>query len=119
MSPILPIFAQAAATPVGNPWPQILLQIVNVILLVHLFTVQSFWSVDAFMAVQFVGGASGVSGIVVAHELIHRRQAHLCHRSRRRARTRQCHVVGRPSQVATGCYMLRQTARQQGRTLPR
>jgi alkane 1-monooxygenase len=54
-----------------------LLQIVNVMLLVQLFTVQSFWSVDAFMAVQFVGGASGVSGIVVAHELIHRRQAHL------------------------------------------
>jgi len=44
---------------------------------VHLFTVQSFWSVDTFMAVQFVGGASGVSGIVVAHELIHRRQRHL------------------------------------------
>jgi len=54
-----------------------LLQIINVILLVHLFTVQSFWSIDTFMAVQFVGGASGVSGIVVAHELIHRRQAHL------------------------------------------
>jgi|SRR5579862_3927620 len=54
-----------------------LLQIFNVLLLVHLFTVQSFWSIDTFMAVQFVGGASGVSGIVVAHELIHRRQPHL------------------------------------------
>ena len=54
-----------------------LLQLINVALLVHLFTVQSFWSVDAFIAVQFVGGASGVSGIVVAHELIHRRQKHL------------------------------------------
>lgn len=53
------------------------LQLINVALLVHLFTIQSFWSIDAFMAVQFVGGASGVSGIVVAHELIHRSKKHL------------------------------------------
>ena len=48
------------------------IQLLNVGLLAWVFTFQSFWSVDALAAVLVVGASSGYSGIVVAHELIHR-----------------------------------------------
>jgi alkane 1-monooxygenase len=47
-------------------------QLLNVALVARLFSVQSFWSGDALAAVLLVGASSGYSGIVVAHELIHR-----------------------------------------------
>lgn len=48
------------------------LQVVNVVLLARLVSMAGFWSVDPLVAV-FLGGInSGYSGIVVAHELIHR-----------------------------------------------
>jgi len=50
----------------------IAIQLANVALLVRVFAVQSLWSVDALMATLIVGASSGYSGIVVAHELIHR-----------------------------------------------
>jgi alkane 1-monooxygenase len=48
------------------------IQLLNVALVVRLFSVQGFWSGDALAAVLLVGASSGYSGIVVAHELIHR-----------------------------------------------
>jgi alkane 1-monooxygenase len=53
--------------------PLVSIQFLNVGLLAHLFTVQPFWSADALAAILLVGASSGYSGIVVAHELIHRR----------------------------------------------
>ena len=53
------------------------IQLLNVVLLGRLFAVQSLWSVDAVVALLLVGGNSGISGIVVAHELIHRREARM------------------------------------------
>jgi len=53
------------------------LQLVNVALLVHLFSIQSLWSADGLVAVLLVGSNSAVSGIVVAHELIHRTETHM------------------------------------------
>jgi alkane 1-monooxygenase len=50
------------------------IQLINIFLTVQLFTIQHFWSPDALFAVLIVGATSGYSGIVVAHELIHRRQ---------------------------------------------
>ena len=47
-------------------------QLVNIALLVHLFSVQGFWTMDALIAFLVVGANSGYSGIVVAHELVHR-----------------------------------------------
>jgi preprotein translocase subunit YajC len=40
MSPILPLFAQAAATPVGNPWPQILLQIGLIVMIFYFLMIR-------------------------------------------------------------------------------
>lgn len=48
------------------------LQLLNVALLARLFSVQGFWSLDTLIAALVVGANSGYSGIVVAHELIHR-----------------------------------------------
>jgi len=48
------------------------LQFINVALLVQMFALQSFWSWDTLAAILLAGGSSGYSGIVVAHELIHR-----------------------------------------------
>jgi alkane 1-monooxygenase len=48
------------------------LQVANVVLLARSFQGQPWLSVDAFMAMAVVGSSSGYSGIVVAHELIHR-----------------------------------------------
>ena len=50
------------------------LQILNVLLLARMFPSQSMWSTDALMALIVVGSNSGLSGIVVAHELIHRKE---------------------------------------------
>ncbi len=48
------------------------IQFVNIALLARLFTLQTFWSIDALVSILLVGASSGYSGIVVAHELIHR-----------------------------------------------
>ncbi len=48
------------------------IQFANVTLLARLFAAQSLWSVDSVAALLLVGASSGYSGIVVAHELIHR-----------------------------------------------
>jgi alkane 1-monooxygenase len=48
------------------------IQLVNMVLLARLFTLQAFWSLDALVSILLVGASSGYSGIVVAHELIHR-----------------------------------------------
>jgi preprotein translocase subunit YajC len=40
MSPILPIFAQAAATPAGNPWPQIILQIGLIVMIFYFLMIR-------------------------------------------------------------------------------
>ena len=53
------------------------LQIVNLALLVHMVSAQGFWRVDTLVAALLVGVNSGYSGIVVGHELIHRRERHL------------------------------------------
>ena len=50
------------------------IQIANVVLLARMFGEQSLLSVDTLMAMLVVGSSSGYSGIVVAHELIHRPQ---------------------------------------------
>ena len=50
------------------------LQLIIIALLARMFTVQGFWTLDALIAVLVVGANSGYSGIVLAHELIHRRQ---------------------------------------------
>ena len=51
----------------------VVIQLANIALLGRFFLVQSFWTVDTLMAILVVGSSSGYSGIVVAHELIHRR----------------------------------------------
>jgi len=48
------------------------IQLANVALLARLFGEQSLLSMDAVVGMVVVGSASGYSGIVVAHELIHR-----------------------------------------------
>jgi alkane 1-monooxygenase len=53
------------------------IQLLNVALLVRHFAVHPFWSLDTLAAVLIVGASSGYSGIVVAHELIHRRSSAL------------------------------------------
>jgi alkane 1-monooxygenase len=53
------------------------LHVVVVALLVMRVVHYGFWTWDTFVALALVGVNSGYSGIVVAHELIHRRQAHL------------------------------------------
>ena len=53
------------------------LQVVNVALLVRMVHLHGFWSVNTMMGVLLVGVDSGYSGIVVAHELVHRPQHHM------------------------------------------
>ena len=48
------------------------IQFANVALLARHFATQSLWSLDSLAGLLLVGGSSGYSGIVVAHELIHR-----------------------------------------------
>jgi alkane 1-monooxygenase len=52
----------------------VFLQLLNIGLLVRLFGVQSLWSIDGLIGVLLVGVNSGVTALVVAHELIHRRE---------------------------------------------
>ena len=40
MSPILPLFAQAAPGPVGNPWPQIILQIGLIVMIFYFLMIR-------------------------------------------------------------------------------
>jgi alkane 1-monooxygenase len=49
------------------------IQFANILLLARFFTLGSFFRIDTLMAILIVGASSGYSGIVVAHELIHRR----------------------------------------------
>ena len=49
------------------------IQLANVALLAYVFASLPFWSIDTLVAALTVGASSGYSGIVVAHELIHRR----------------------------------------------
>lgn len=53
------------------------LQFVNVVLAARLVGISGFFAWQTLVAVVLVGTNSGYSGIVVAHELIHRREAHL------------------------------------------
>ena len=71
----------ASALP-GRPFDALLyalaaLQIVNVVLAARLIGLTGFLDWQTLVAVVLVGTNSGYSGIVVAHELIHRREAHL------------------------------------------
>jgi alkane 1-monooxygenase len=50
------------------------IQLANIGLLAQGFASRPFWSADTLAAVLLVGASSGYSGIVVAHELIHRPQ---------------------------------------------
>jgi preprotein translocase subunit YajC len=40
MSPILPLFAQAAPGPAGNPWPQIILQIGLIVMIFYFLMIR-------------------------------------------------------------------------------
>ena len=73
---------QPAAALAGWPFDALLyvlaaLHLVIVGLLVAHVARYGFWTWDTFVALTLVGVNSGYSGIVVAHELIHRPQAHL------------------------------------------
>ena len=50
------------------------LQLVNIGLLARMYSLGSIWSMDTLVTLLLVGVNSGYSGIVVAHELIHRPQ---------------------------------------------
>jgi alkane 1-monooxygenase len=49
------------------------LQLANLALLVSVTAAHGFWTIDSLVGWQLMGITSGYSGIVVAHELIHRR----------------------------------------------
>jgi alkane 1-monooxygenase len=49
------------------------LELFDLALLVRMAATQPFWCTDSFVAWQLMGITSGYSGIVVAHELLHRR----------------------------------------------
>lgn len=49
-------------------------QLASVVLIARMISLAGLWSVDAFVAMLLAGVNSGYSGIVVAHELIHRRE---------------------------------------------
>jgi alkane 1-monooxygenase len=53
------------------------LQIANVLLAAWMVSQHGFWRMDTLVAFNLVGVNSGYSGIVVAHELIHRREPHM------------------------------------------
>jgi len=68
-------------TPAMPSWPFDLLllvliglQLTNVALLVRMMSTQALLSTDTLLGMVVVGSSSGYSGIVVAHELIHRRR---------------------------------------------
>ena len=71
--------SQPAPTLPGWPFdwaPYVLsaLHLLTLVLLVRHVASNGFWTLDTFMAVLLVGVNSGYSGIVVAHELLHRPQ---------------------------------------------
>lgn len=73
---------QPAATMAKWPFDAVLyllvaLQVVNVALLVRMVALHGFWRMDTLIGLELVGVNSGYSGIVVAHELIHRSAGHL------------------------------------------
>ncbi len=53
------------------------LQVANVLLAARMFQIGGFWRVDTLVAIVLLSVNSGYSAIVVAHELIHRRERHL------------------------------------------
>jgi alkane 1-monooxygenase len=73
---------QPEATMPGWPFDWVLyalaaLQVLSVALAVRMAALHGFWRTDTLVAFLLVGINSGYSGIVVAHELIHRPQRHL------------------------------------------
>ncbi len=73
---------QPAATLPGWPFDAVLyalvaLQVANAALLVRMVALHGFWTADTFVAVLLAGINAGYSGLVVAHELIHRPQWHM------------------------------------------
>ncbi len=60
----------------GVLYALVVLQLINIALLGRLVQASGVLSADAFVAFVFVGSNSGYSAIVVAHELIHRRERH-------------------------------------------
>jgi len=72
-------YDQPARSLPGWPFNSVLyvltaLQLANVVLVVSMLSRTTLWSADAFVAVVLLGVSSGYSGIVVAHELMHRRE---------------------------------------------
>jgi len=58
-------------------WGLAAIQLAVVALWVHMVATHGFWQTDTLVGLLLVGVNSGYSGIVVAHELIHRPQGHL------------------------------------------
>ena len=61
----------------GVLYALVALQIANIMLTARLVALSGFWSADALVTVLLMGTSSGYSAIVVAHELVHRRERHL------------------------------------------
>jgi len=53
------------------------LQLLNIVLFVHLIAASGFFTMDLLVGGLLIGINSGYSAIVVAHELIHRKERHL------------------------------------------
>lgn len=73
---------QPAATLPGWPFDWVLwvlsaLHFLILGLFVWRVSVHGFWTLDTFVGLSLIGVNAGYSGIVVAHELLHRPQAHL------------------------------------------
>ncbi|HEY2772638.1 MAG TPA: alkane 1-monooxygenase [Candidatus Binatia bacterium] len=51
-------------------------QLLSVALVVHMIAVAGFWRIDTLVGILLAGVNSGYSAIVVAHELIHRKEKH-------------------------------------------
>lgn len=78
---------QPVAAMPGWPFDAVLhalaaLQLVNVALLVRMVALHGFAATDTFVGLVLVGVNSGYSGIVVAHELVHRPTPYLYHLGR-------------------------------------
>jgi len=72
---------QPTATLPGWPFDAVLYMLVAwqflcIVLLARMVSIGGFWTMDTLTALLLVGTNSGYSGIVVAHELIHRPQRH-------------------------------------------
>jgi alkane 1-monooxygenase len=73
---------QPLATMPGWPFDSVLyaltaLQVANVALLVRMVAPHGPWTVDTFVGIVLIGVSSGYSGLVVAHELMHRGRPHM------------------------------------------